>query len=432
MSTPLINVESFALAHGGESVSRPLPEATAEQHDARKIFVRGLIPGETARVRVTEEQRNFRRAELEQVLSPHPKRVSPPCPYFGSCGGCDYQFMPIELQREQKRSMVETMLKRQAGIEPVKGVLLVGHELPAFHYRKRIGLHISPAAGPKPAQLGFYREGTGSVVDISSCTIASTALNIAVAQLREIIAHLEGSFAGLVVEEHEGEIFVAGKLREDALEHVELSGSPAVAALTRTFENCAILYRERSLYSQYHGQVEDPSARAFPIGHFSQVNEEGNSLLQDLVCAALSNDRVTDLFAGAGNFAIKIALTGKAVTAIELDPELIRLGRIAGFKAGLSERQLSFVESSCEQYVKSAPLERTVLLDPPRSGAAQVCQSLSPQRSPQVTYVSCSLPTLCRDAKTLVQRGYSLVQCWVVDMFSQTHHVETVSVFETK
>lgn len=427
---PLVIVESFALAHGGESVSRPLPSATSEPHDARKVFVRGLIPGETGRVRVTEEQRNFRRAELVDILTPHSERVGPPCPYFGNCGGCDYQFMPIQLQREQKRSMVETMLKRQAGIEAVKGVQLAGLNLPAYHYRRRIGLHISPSAGPKPAQLGFYREGTGSVVDISSCTIASTALNIAVAQLREILAHLEGSFAGLIVEEHDGEVFVAGKLREDALEHVELSGSPAVGALTGSFENCAILYREQTLYSQYHGQVEDPSARVFAIGHFSQVNEEGNAVLQELVCEAISNDRVTDLFAGAGNFAIKLALTGRVVTAVELDPELIRLGRIAGFKAGLSERQLSFVESSCERYVKSTQLERTVLLDPPRSGAALVCQSLSPDRSRQVIYVSCSLPTLCRDAKTLAQRGYSLVQSWVVDMFSQTHHVETVSVFE--
>jgi 23S rRNA (uracil1939-C5)-methyltransferase len=160
------------------------------------------------------------------------------------------------------------------------------------------------------------------------------------------------------------------------------------------------------------------------------VNLEGNDLLKDKVSSLVTHRDVTDLYAGAGNFSIPLAKRDHFVDAVELDPELIAFGRLAAFKNGIADNRLTFIEESCERYVKTHKLKTSVLLDPPRSGADAVAKVLNPNITRQVVYVSCSLPTLCRDVKTLADKGYSLVEMWVVDMFSQTYHVETISLLE--
>ncbi len=428
-----VQVQAIAFVHGGEVIASPIADDTsgpAAQGDMRKIFVRGLIPKEKGLVSITEEHKNFRRGNLLEVKEASPDRISPPCPYFARCGGCNYQYVPIELQRTLKRSMVETTLQRQAKAVPVNGVTLLGQDLPAYQYRRRISLHLSPSAGPKPAEIGFYREGTGEVIDLDSCLIASPLINETLSKLRSLLSEFESSFGGMVIEEHQGDVFIAAKLREDALEHVDHADSPAIAMLAQSFKHCCVLANQRPIFSQYDSLEEPPTQRRFPVGRFSQVNAEGNALLQSQVVSLIQHKQVTDLFAGAGNFAIEIAKSGRLVEAVELDAELVHLGKIASFEAGLSDAQLSFVESSCENYLEVATPRPCVVLDPPRSGADAVVRQLTPSISPQVIYVSCSLPTLCRDVKTLQARGYKLQQTWVVDMFAQTHHVETISVFQ--
>ena len=137
---------------------------------------------------------------------------------------------------------------------------------------------------------------------------------------------------------------------------------------------------------------------------------------------------VTELYAGAGNFTLPLARQGAQVDAVEASRELVRFGETRARESGLGDR-ITFFRESCEKFCKTREFRECVLLDPPRSGAPAVVEKLL--QSPQVkrlVYVSCYLPTLCRDMKALAEVGFKLERTYVIDMFAQTHHVETISV----
>ena len=136
---------------------------------------------------------------------------------------------------------------------------------------------------------------------------------------------------------------------------------------------------------------------------------------------------VTDLYAGAGNISIPLALAGKRVVAVELDPHLVTFGEYRAKEAGVSDR-LTFHTKSCEKWVEKNPTEPTVVLDPPRGGALEVCKRLSPESTPLLLYVSCYPPTFARDVQVLQERGYVLERVEVLDMFPQTYHSELIGI----
>jgi 23S rRNA (uracil1939-C5)-methyltransferase len=143
----------------------------------------------------------------------------------------------------------------------------------------------------------------------------------------------------------------------------------------------------------------------------------------------VTTEKVTDLYAGAGNISIPLAEAGHVVTAVEVDPALVAFGKVRAEQAGLSER-LMFHTKSCEKWVESFTPDETVVLDPPRGGALEVCQRLSAQASPHLLYVSCYPPTFARDVQALMERGYRLLSVKVLDMFPQTYHSELVARIE--
>ena len=186
---------------------------------------------------------------------------------------------------------------------------------------------------------------------------------------------------------------------------------------------------ELSLSSSREGQLPTCDGdEALAVGHFSQVNEAGNAVLQTLVKSCFtSGEDILDLYAGAGNFSFPLAEMGCKVRAVEVDPVLVKNGKQIAAGLALSG-SIEFFESSCERYVTREKIPPAVLLDPPRAGAKGVVVNLDPKRTRKIVYVSCNLPSLSRDLGILVEKGYVLERVSVVDMFSQTHHVETVSI----
>jgi 23S rRNA (uracil1939-C5)-methyltransferase len=141
----------------------------------------------------------------------------------------------------------------------------------------------------------------------------------------------------------------------------------------------------------------------------------------------VASPSVTDLYAGAGNISIPLALAGKRVVAVELDPHLVAFGEYRASESGVSDR-LTFHTKSCEKWVETNATEPTVVLDPPRGGALEVCKRLIPSSSPYLLYVSCYPPTFARDVQVLQERGYTLESVKVLDMFPQTYHSELIGI----
>ena len=382
----------------------------------KKVLIPGSIPGENIDFTLSAEEQSTGLAsgKLVKITNPHPQRRTPPCKYVPTCGGCSVQHMQIGTQRSEKLKMVQSLLLRQAKLEPTTGFSIIGAELPEFEYRNRILLHLDLTG-----QLGFYRTNTGDVVDIEHCMLAEPRINALVTALRPFTKELAPRVAAIKIERRESGFFILLKPRirngELNREIVVLSQLPATIL---------------------HDQHKD-SAANMAVGHFSQVNSAANEVLVSYVVEQFKltaplqqRSRITEFYSGAGNFTFPLITAGHSVTAIELDEQLVKAAEGRAAELGVSSH-LKQVSKSCEKYcsdLKQATLSKLVLLDPPRAGAKIVAETISSKDTEKIVYVSCNPATLARDLKILVENNFVLSHVAVLDMFSQTAHVETVSV----
>lgn len=340
--------------------------AGVARHEGKVYFVPRAVPGDKIRAQVEAEEKNYNRARLLDVLQRSPDRVDPPCPYFFECGGCQLQHIKYTAQLAAKRAILASALQRVGRFENPP----VEPVIPSpkeFHYRSRIRVH----ADSKGA-VGFYRDLSHEVVEIDACRIADPALN---AQL---------------------------------------------AALRATFPLKPLQSRE---------------LRIDGSGAFTQVNPLQNEKLVRVVLDFLSprkTDQVFDLFAGNGNLTFPIAQRVKKVWAIEKNGVSVAEGMKRAEGEGVGNilwREASALPALLELKRQGTRCD-AVVLDPPRRGLAEAVDGVLPFKPAKVVYVSCDPATLARDAEKLKNAGYRLISCRPLDMFPQTAHVESVSLFE--
>ncbi|MCB0311099.1 MAG: class I SAM-dependent RNA methyltransferase, partial [Bdellovibrionales bacterium] len=383
---------------------------------------REVATGELVRGKLLYEKQNLAFGELLKVLEPSAERVAPPCEYFGACGGCDLQHLSIEAQRRAKLEMISTMLKHQAGVEPADEVRILGSDLPAFNYKRRITLHLN-----KGGELGFFQRKTRKVIDMRECMLSTPLINQCIEQLQPFKVQLAPEFFEVFIEELEDQAHLTFIVPP----HKRFAGRdfrPALSEVRKIFPFLRVLYREELLFLQQNFEEIDPSdLENLPVARFSQGNAAGNDLMVKKVLEYVDTEEVMDLYSGAGNFAIPLAQKGHKVVAVEVDKVLHASALAQASELGLSE-QIEFIRKSCEKFAKKGEFSPTVVLDPPRCGAQLVAEKLHPDATKKIIYVSCSLPTSCRDIKILCERGFRLQSVEFIDMFAQTHHVELISV----
>jgi tRNA/tmRNA/rRNA uracil-C5-methylase (TrmA/RlmC/RlmD family) len=157
------------IAFGGSGVGKA---------DGKVIFVPYTIDGELAQVRITESHKSFSSASVQTILQPSPYREEPPCPYYQTCGGCDYQHMQYPHQLEMKRLQVEQALRR-IGKLPEIVVPPVIPSPKSYGFRNRITVHSDGHA------IGFFRKRSRRIVDIVRCALASDTVNAKLTELRQ-------------------------------------------------------------------------------------------------------------------------------------------------------------------------------------------------------------------------------------------------------
>jgi len=416
-TTPLpeILVEISALATGGSCVGTIIEP---EESRGKKAFVTGSIPGETVKACITFSKKSFVQADVLSVLTPSPERIAPRCPVFGQCGGCDLQHIRLPIQRQLKSQMVADLLRVHGGVEAVQGISLLAPDLPGFEYRRRMSFHIN-----KKREFGLYRKNGRQIVEISNCPISTPTINAWIKENLELIKECAPEIETVTVEDHAGVPFIALEVHpKNDSAMTTLGVKQAFKTLCEKYPNLQVNFRHKPIF-----RATERAADAPPVGHFSQNNELANDAIIRYLIENVPSDSVTDLYAGAGNISIPLALAGKRVTAVEVDPHLVRFGEWRAKDAGVSE-QLTFHSKSCEKWIEKNVTDPTVVLDPPRGGALEVCQRLNPEQSPLLLYVSCYPPTFARDVQVLQERGYTLQSVKVLDMFPQTYHSELVGI----
>jgi 23S rRNA (uracil1939-C5)-methyltransferase len=377
------------------TIERILPGGVGLAHVAgQTVFVALAAPGDCLRVRVESVRSRVAFASIEEVLQASPVRVEPPCPYFGRCGGCDFQQLSYEAQLDAKVEIIRDCLRRIARVEPPVEIPITPSPDP-WHYRSRARWQHDPLR----KLLGYFERGTHNVCDVTRCPVAAPPVEKRLETLRQLL--------------HED------RLPEDAPEFEAVAGDEGVA-LAPSVEPEDGREQARTIGGEHY---------RFDARCFFQIN---HALLEPLVREGLQDatgDAALDLYCGVGLFTLPLARRFARVTAVEGNPFAAEYARRNLADALLTNAR---VETSAVGDWLTRSRETLgpfdfILLDPPRAGAeAETIRHLLALRPRSISYVSCDPATLARDLRAFTSEGYTINSIHAFDMFPQTHHVETV------
>lgn len=395
--------------------------------DGSIVLARGVLPGERVRLDEIGSGRT-RRARRVEVLEASAERVTPPCAYASTCGGCP-------LMHASERIADETKLERvRRALGPIAASEAITLETPVqrLGYRRRARLAFTQSdAG---LAIGYRADASRAVVDVARCVVLSPTLDGLLVLLRARVGpHLRG--AG---ELRLGTSGALGTVRIEsrdpqpsslyaALEALAADGSIAGAALLAGGATAPATFGAR------HEQTSDADGRALraPLGGFGQAHAEHNRTLAThaIEDAAPDGARVLELFAGHGNFTLSLASRAHTLVAVELDAEATACLRANLESHGLAAKVITSEAASATAAIARGTID-VVLLDPPREGARDLMAPLVALAPARIVYVSCSPESLARDGAMLVAGGYRVTGLRAVDMFPQTAHVEVIARFE--
>jgi 23S rRNA (uracil1939-C5)-methyltransferase len=431
------------LAFGGEGVGR---------NDGYVVFVRGGLPGDRLRVRITEARARFGRGVVEAVLVPAPGRVTPPCEYFGRCGGCRLQHLAYPAQLAFKEKQVRDCLERLGGLGP----FALRPILPApepYGYRNKMEFTIVG----EPATIGLHEaERYDVVLDIERCLLQSETMNTLLDEVRREVrergltvwdpATERGLLRFVVVREGRGTgeamvnfvgatpdveavAPVAERLRArvPATASVVLNVNAKKAAVAVGSEEHLLLGRDH-IRESLGGLTFQISPNSF--FQTNTVQAERLFAVVEEACALDGSETVLDLYAGTGAISLGLARRAARVIGIEVAGEAVA-DAVRNAQANAIDNctflcgEVRHVLPRLMQEGVRAPV---VVADPPRAGfhpkALTALVALGPDR---IVYVSCNPATLARDAGDLARQGYRLEWVQPVDMFPQTPHIEAVA-----
>jgi 23S rRNA (uracil1939-C5)-methyltransferase len=410
-------------AAGGRMIAR---------HDGAVVLVSGAIPGETVEAEVEKVQRGTAWARTIAVLEPSTDRCAPAVDV--ACGGNVFAYIAYDRQLALKREIVRdafTRIGRMALPDevPVRPSTVAG-------YRMRARLHA------RRGRIGFFREGSH---DLCGLADAGQLLPDTVAAIGRLETALAAVPHALVAE-----IELAESV--DATErvcHLELApdgnpsglgGLPVIEGLTGLSwspagaEGSLALQGDPTVRDVVACDVADRHARVTLRRHacaFFQANRFLLSPLVNAVAGRVEEGPVLDLYSGVGLFGVALAALGwTTVTAVEGDPWSAQDLQANAAQAGGA---LTVSHQSVEAFVQAhgpASLDTTVIVDPPRTGLSRdALAGILALCAGRLVYVSCDVATLARDARWIVEAGYTLGPVELFDMFPNTAHVETVMAF---
>jgi 23S rRNA (uracil1939-C5)-methyltransferase len=419
-----VTLEINALSYGPYGLGRI---------DGRVLMVPHSAPGDTISARVTEERERFSIGELVGVLEPSPLRRVPPCPYVGDCGGCSWQHLNYPAQLKAKQQSVEDALRRIGKLTDFE-LRPILPSVEEFNYRRRIRLQVGVAN-----RLGFYGASSHHLVEIDSCRIADERLNRGLEPLRR--------WAGNLITPLEHLDIVAG----DDEKQTVVVARPAGGFVPRDRTACEnLLAAEEEIdglifaghdWRHTWGQpaiavrLQDGLEYRVDADVFTQVNPQGNRLMLKALLDAghfAKDERLLELFSGAGNFTLALARQSQSVIAVEGHRPALANGKLNAQKNAIDNIRwiCSPVPRAVAELKKRHERFAKIVLDPPRTGAKGIEADLAALGAGKIFYISCNPATLARDLAALCKFGYKLRTVQPIDFFPQTFHVEALAVLE--
>jgi 23S rRNA (uracil1939-C5)-methyltransferase len=374
-------------------IERLLPGGVGLAHaEGLTLFVSLAAPGDLVRVKTDRVQGTVGFATIVEVLKPSAVRVEPPCPYFGRCGGCDFQQLTYEAQLQAKVEMIRDCLHRIAKLEV--GDIPITPSVNEWHYRSRATWQLDSDV----RLLGYFERGTNRICDVEYCAVLAPQLQQTLEKVRTYVATKTSRQPRHI---------------DAVLGDEGLSVSPAIAGFT-----ARVISRHIADENYY-----------FSADTFFQINHE---MLEPLIAAAMGDvtgQKAIDLYCGVGLFTLPMARRFARVTGVEANARAAEFARRNVAAAKLENIEIANLGvADWLKHSRSFEVLEFLLLDPPRVGCENaVIAGILAMRPRRIAYVSCDPATLARDLKKLIAENYTLDSVAAFDMFPQTHHVETVA-----
>jgi 23S rRNA (uracil1939-C5)-methyltransferase len=418
----------------------------AARFDGRAVFVRRAILGETVRARVVKTSSSAVYAIIESVLETSPERVTPACPHFGRCGGCDFLHMTYKEELRSKRRRVSDALRRIGGADIALPEIIASPC--AEKYRNKVIFEVGVSPDGR-AVTGFYRERSHDIIPIETCLIQPDAALRSAAAVREwmdssrvpptLVRRLffrEGHGAQIAVVTRRAELPRRSSLVAALRERVPETMS-VLQIVNKSEGNTALAGDIRALYGSEY--LEDTlcglNFRLSPRA-FYQVNKpQAERLYAEVgrLTDPLRTDAALDLYCGAGTITLMLSKLAGRVYGAEIVPEAVADARLNASRNGVENTEflLGDAGEAARRLEASGVVPDIVTVDPPRKGLApDVVDTIARLAPRRVIYVSCDPATLARDVKLFAGRGYALSEARTFDMFPRCAHVETAALLK--
>ena len=383
------------------------------------VFVKGMIKGEEADVRIIAEKKNYSYGIIDRLISASPYRVEPDCKIAYKCGGCDYRHIAYEYQLQLKQDVLNNTFKD----------FKVNEIIPCddpYYYRNKVQI---PCRDHK---MGFYRKFSNDIVEFDDCFLESQDANQIIRDLKTILIGkpYEKTVRHVLIKKAvgTGEIMVAFIVRDMGIDLSDI-----VSFLTEKYpdirSNVILGLEEKVIYGSDHiCDVFDSIRVNLSLKSFYQVNYgQMLKLYQKIreLSGVSENDRVLDLYCGIGTISLYLCRYAKHVTGVEIVEAAVADAKENAKLNGFDNTDFILADASknMDVYLKDRDI---VIVDPPRKGISQdLIASLKGNRIKRIVYVSCNPATLARDLQ-LLQNTYDVGEITPVDMFPFTVHTENV------
>ena len=430
---PLAHIES--LDHEGRGVAHV---------DGKAIFIEGALPGEVVEYASYRRKKNYEKAHAVRVLRSSSQRVAPPCPHFGTCGGCSMQHLNHSGQTAAKQRVLEDALWHIARLKPEQVLPPIAGTGSAYRTRARLSVrHVASKGG---ALVGFREKHSSYVAVMDSCAVLPAHVSALIPRLKTLVEGMSQPDRMPQIE-----VAVGGSRTVLLLRHLEPLSADDLERLRVFADEHRIVWYLQSKGLDSVILFHPPGAPMlnyelpdfglnlqFHPTEFTQVNHGVNRMLVRramLLLKPQAGERIADLFCGLGNFTLPIARMGARVLGVEGSAELVKRAQgnaAANGLAALCEFSVANLFEVTEDSFAALGTFDKLLIDPPREGAIALVKALPAEGGPQrIVYVSCSPATLARDAAVLVhEKGYRLCGAGIANMFPHTSHLESIALFE--
>ena len=455
-----LNIESLAFEGGG-----------FVRHDGIPIFVRNAIPGDKILANIVRQKKKFINAEIEQILLASKSRITPPCKYFGECGGCTLQNMVYPEQTFWKRKFVIDSLTHIAKLGDIEVLPTITSPL-EYHYRNKMEFSFSASRWlmlseintdekiiDKDFALGLHSpKNYMKVLNIDDCLIAPLGTQKILEIVRD--SALQNNLQAFNSKTHNGflkNLVVRYSSFEDKLLLILITNTPKsddeknyaeylseklfseipnlkgfILATNSKVSNVAIgdiekIYGEKDLIEEILGLKYRISPFSFFQTNSFQLNQFISSIIE--IAEPKNDEIIYDFYCGTGSITLPMSKKCKSIYGFESYAHSIEDAKNNAEINNIENANFQVLDLSSKNLINeftAFPKPDTIILDPPRSGLHKNTVEGLIQISPEkIIYVSCNPATLARDLEKF-KEFYSVEVVQPIDMFPQTYHIETI------